>query len=100
MFTHCLFFKFINNLFLDYSLLNFLNIELKIKFRINEYLIIQFFSILVFFIFAKPVVDSIDHIKVSDLFRNSSSQLNLNYTRKSVIEIGILLLIFIFFFVF
>ena len=85
---------------LDYSLLNFLNIELKIKFRINEYLIIQFFSILVFFIFAKPVVDSIDHIKVSDLFRNSSSHLNLNYTRKSVIEIGILLLIFIFFFVF
>ena len=85
---------------LDYSLLNFLNIELKIKFRINEYLIIQFFSILVFFIFAKPVVDSIDHIKVSDLFRNSSSHLNLNYTRKSVIEIGILLLIFIFFFCF
>ena len=86
--------------FLDYSLLNFLNVELKIKFRINEYLIIQFFSILIFFIFAKPVVDSIDQIKVSSLFRNSSTHLNLNYTRKSVIEIVILLIIFCFLFLY
>merc|ERR1711991_9632 len=43
--------------FLDYSFLNFLNIDLKVKFKITEYLIIQFFSIIVFFIFAKPVVD-------------------------------------------
>ena len=84
--------------FIDYSFLNFLNIELKINFKITEYLIIQFFSIIVFFIFAKPVVDSIDQIKVANLFRNSSTHLNLNYTRKSVIEISTLLIIFVFFF--
>ena len=85
---------------LNYSLLNILNVELNIKFRINEYLIIQFFSILVFFIFAKPVVDSIDQIKVSNLFRNSVTHLNINFNRKSVIEISILLIFFIFFFCF
>tara|TARA_X000000950_G_scaffold277676_1_gene367431 strand:+ start:1320 stop:3809 length:2490 start_codon:yes stop_codon:yes gene_type:complete len=84
--------------FIDHSLLNFLNVELKIKFKFDEYLIIQFFSILVFFIFAKPVVDSIDQIKVAQLFRNSNTQLNLSFTRKSVLEISILLLIFIFLF--
>ena len=84
--------------FLDHSFLNFLNIELKVKFKITEYLIIQFFSIIVFFIFAKPVVDSIDQIKVTNLFRNSSTHLNLNYTRKSFIEISALLIIFVFFF--
>ncbi|MFL2661839.1 MAG: ABC transporter permease [Alphaproteobacteria bacterium] len=85
-------------LFLDSSLLNFLNIELNIKFKITEYLIIQFFSIVIFFIFAKPVVDSIDQIKIANLFRNSSTHLKLNYTTKSVIEIGILLTIFVSFF--
>ena len=75
-----------------------MNIELKVKFRINEYLIIQFFSILIFFIFAKPVVDCIDQIKVVNLFRNSSTHLNINYTRRSVIEISTLLILFIFFF--
>ena len=84
--------------FLNYSLLNILNIDLNIKFRINEYLIIQFFSILVFFIFAKPVVDSIDQIKVANLFRNSNTHLNINFNRKSVIEFSILLILFIFFF--
>ena len=84
--------------FLDHSFLNFLNIELNVKFKITEYLIIQFFSIIVFFIFAKPVVDSIDQIKVTNLFRNSSTHLNLNYTRKSFIEISALLIIFVFFF--
>ncbi len=84
--------------FIDYSFLNFLNIELKIKFEFFEYLIIQFFSFIVFFIFAKPVLDSIDQIKVADLFRNSFTHLNINYTRKSVFEISVLMLIFIFFF--
>ena len=86
--------------FLDYSFFNFLNIELNVKFKITEYLVIQFFSIIVFFIFAKPVVDSIDQIKVADLFRNSSTHLNLNFTRKSIIEISTLLTIFVFFFCF
>ena len=84
--------------FLDYSLLNILNFKLNIQFRINEYLMIQFFSILVFYIFAKPVVDSIDQIKVTNLFRNSSSHLNVNYTRRSIIEIRCFANIFIFFF--
>ena len=53
--------------FFDYSLLNFLNIKLKVKFNIYEYLMIQFFGIMLFFIFAKPVLDSVDQIKVSDL---------------------------------
>jgi putative ABC transport system permease protein len=82
--------------FVDYSFLNFLNIELKVRFKIYEYLIIQFFSIMLFFIFAKPVLDSVDQIKVSDLFRNSSTHLKLNYSRKSVLEIIAFLLIFIF----
>ena len=82
--------------FFDYSLLNFLNIELKVKFNIYEYLMIQFFSIMLFFIFAKPVLDSVDQIKVSDLFRNSSTYLNLNYRKKNLIEISAFLLIFIF----
>ena len=83
---------------LDYSLLNFLNIKLEIKFKIYEYLIIQFFSILVFFIFAKPVVDTLDQIKVASLFRNSRTHLNFIYDKKSAIEIITLLLIFVFFF--
>ncbi len=96
----CSLFTYIFSLFiislLDHSLLNFLNIQLKVKFKIYEYLIIQFFSILIFFIFAKPVLDSIDQIKVADLFRNSNTNLNLNYSRKSVLEISIFLLIFVF----
>ena len=71
--------------------------DLKIRFQINEYLIIQFFSILVFFIFAKPVIESIDQIKVANLFRNSKTNLNLSVTRKSLIEISVLLSIFFIF---
>ena len=81
-------------LLIDYSFLNFLNIDLKIKFEFYEYLIIQFFSVVVFFIFAKPVLDSVDQIKVADLFRNSMTHLNINYTGKSVFEISILMLTF------
>ena len=83
---------------LDQSLLKFLNIKLNIKFKLNEYLTIQFFSILVFFMFAKPVLDSIDKIKVTSLFKNSKTQLNLSLTRKSILEITSLFLIFIFLF--
>ena len=83
---------------LDNSLLKFLNVGLNVKFKINEYLTIQFFSILVFFIFAKPVLDSIDQIQVANLFKNSKTQLNLSLTRKSILEISSLLLIFIFLF--
>ena len=83
---------------LDQSLLKFLNIKLNIKFKLNEYLAIQFFSILVFFMFAKPVLDSIDKIKVTSLFKNSKTQLNLSLTRKSILEITSLFLIFIFLF--
>ncbi len=82
--------------FIDQSLLNFLKIELKVKFRIYEYLIIQFFSILIFFMFSKPVLDVIDQIKVADLFRNFDTHLNLNYSRRSILEISTLVLIFIF----
>ena len=83
---------------LDQSLLKFLNVELKIHFKLNEYLTIQFFSILVFFMFAKPVLDSIDQIKVASLFKNSKTNLNFSLTRKSILEITSLLLIFIFLF--
>ena len=84
--------------FLDQSLLKFLNVELKIKFKISEYFTIQFLSILVFFIFAKPVLDSIEQIKASNLFKNSKTHLNLSLTKKSVLEISSLLVIFIFLF--
>ena len=57
--------------FFDSNLLNFLNIKLKVKFEIYEYLIIQFFSIILFFIFAKPVLDGIDQVKIVELFKNS-----------------------------
>lgn len=96
----CSLFAYIFSLFiislLDHSFLNFLNIKLNVNFKIYEYLIIQFFSIIIFFIFAKPVLDSIDQIRVADLFRNSSTHLNLNYSRKSVLEMITFLLIFIF----
>ena len=48
--------------------------------------------------FAKPVLDSIDKIKVTSLFKNSKTQLNLSLTRKSILEITSLFLIFIFLF--
>ncbi len=84
--------------FIDHSLLNFLNIQLKVQFKIYEYLTIQFFSILIFFIFSKPVLDSIDQVKVADLFRNSNTHLDLKYSQRSVLEISTFALIFIFFF--
>ena len=59
--------------FIDHRFLNLLNIQLKVQFKIGEYLIILFFSILIFMIFSKPVLDSIDQVKVADLFRNSST---------------------------
>ena len=40
--------------------------------------------------------NKIDQIKEGDLFRNSITHLNLNYTQKSVLEISVFLLIFIF----
>ena len=80
----------------DSSFLSFLNIKLKVQFKIYEYLTIQFFSFIIFLIFAKPVLESVNQIKVSDLFRNSNTHLNLNYSRKSVLEISVLLIIFIF----
>ena len=58
----------------------------------------SFFQRLVFFIFSKPVIDSIDEIKVADLFRNSSTHLNLNYSRRSILQISTFVIIFIFFF--
>jgi putative ABC transport system permease protein len=84
--------------FLDNNILSFLNIELDVKFNFYELFLIQFFSIIIFFIFAKPVLDSIDSINVTDLFRNSSTQLNFSYSRKSIIEVSVLTLIFIFLF--
>jgi len=86
--------------FIDHRFLNLLNIELKVQFKIVEYLIILFFSILIFMIFSKPVLDSIDQVKVADLFRNSSTHLNLNYNRRSILQISTFVLIFIFFFCF
>ncbi len=86
--------------FFNNSLLNFLNIESKIIFRVKEYFIIQFFSIIIFFIFAKPVLNCIDQIKVADLFRNSNSNLDFYYTKKSGFETGIFLSIFILLFCF
>ncbi len=80
----------------DYSFLKFLDIKLEATFSLNEYLIILFFIFIVFFIFAKPVLDSIDQIKVADLFRNSSTHLNLKYSKKSILEISIFLIIFVF----
>lgn len=84
--------------FFDYSLLSFLNIKFQVNFKIQEYLIIQLFSFFIFFIFAKPVIDSIEQIKVSDLFRNSKTNFNLKYKKKNLFEIFSYLLIFIFLF--
>ena len=81
--------------FIDISVLNVLKIELEPIFKINELLLIKGFSFIIFFIFAKPLIESIEKMKVVDLFRNSNTQLNLNYTRKSVLETCIFILIFI-----
>ena len=44
------------------------------------------------------MLDSVDQIKVANLFRNSSTNKKLNYSRRSVLEISSFVLIFIFFF--
>lgn len=82
--------------FFENSLLNILNININPNFEIQEYLIIPIFSIIIFFIFAKPVLNSIEQIKVSDLFRNSNTNLKLNYNKSSLLKIFTSLMIFIF----
>ena len=95
----CSFISYILGLFIissfNHFFLSSFNIDLDIKFKIHEFLTIHFFSIIIFFAFAKPVLNSIDQVRVADLFRNSSSNLNLNYNRKSILEIFTFLLIFI-----
>ena len=95
----CSLISYIFGLFLislcDNILANFLKIRLKVEFKIFEFLVIQFFSMIIFLIFAKPALDTIDQIKVRNLFRNSNSNLSFNYNRKSLSEIVIFLLIFI-----
>ncbi len=81
--------------FFDNILSNLLKIELKVEFKIYEFLVIQFFSAVIFLIFAKPALDTINQIKVRNLFRNSNSNLSFNYNRKSISEMVIYLLIFI-----
>ena len=82
--------------FIDTSLLNILKINLNPAFEINEYLVVQGFSLMIFFIFAKPVLTVIEKIRVVDLFRNSNTHLNLTYSRRSIIEISIFILLFFF----
>ncbi len=95
----CSFITYIFGLFLisffDNILSNLLKIKLKVEFKIYELLVIQFFSAVIFLIFAKPALDTIDQIKVINLFRNSNSNLSFNYNRKSLSEMVIFLLIFI-----
>ncbi len=85
---------FVISLF-DNILSNFLKIELKAEFKIYEFLIIQFFSVIIFLIFGKPTLDTINQIKVRNLFKNSSTNLNFNFNRKSILEMFVFLLIFI-----
>ncbi len=96
----CSLFAYILSVFIisifDQSLLNFLNIKFTVKFKIYEYLTIQFYSFLIFLIFAKPVLENIDQIKIADLFRNSNTNIKLNYNKKSFLEISFYLFIFIF----
>ena len=82
----------------DNVLSNLLKIELQVKFNIYEYLIVLFFSLFIFLIYAKPTFDTINQIKVRNLFRNSSSNLKLNYNKNSLLEMTIFLIIFITFF--
>ena len=79
----------------DNVLSNLLKIELQVKFNIYEYLIVLFFSLFIFLIFSKPTFDTVNQIKVRNLFRNSNSNLNLNYNRSSLAEMTIFLIIFI-----
>ena len=70
----------------DNVLSNLLKIELQVKFNIYEYLIVLFFSLFIFLIYAKPTFDTINQIKVRNLFRNSNSNLKLNYNKNSLLE--------------
>ena len=85
---------FIISLF-DNVLSNLLKIELQVKFNLYEYLIVLFFSLFIFLIFAKPTFDTINQIKVRNLFKNSNSNLKLNYNKNSLLEMTIFLIIFI-----
>ncbi len=95
----CSFLSYIVSLLLislfDNILLNLIKIQLKAEFKIYEYLIIQFFSVIIFLIFGKPALDTINQIKVRNLFRNSNTNLSLQYNRRSLTEMVIFLLIFI-----
>ena len=48
----------------DNVLSNLLKIELQVKFNIYEYLIVLFFSLFIFLIYAKPTFDTINQIKL------------------------------------
>ena len=75
-------------------ILDIFNFKLSATFNIFE---CQQFNLLesLLFIFAKPVLDLIDKIKVVDLFRNSKSQLNIHYNKKLNLQIFTWLLFFV-----
>ena len=97
--TICSLISYVLGVFIIFSFnnffLSFIDIDLNIKFNIYECLTIQFFSLIIFFAFARPVFRSIDQVRVADLFRNSFTNLNLNYNKESVLEFFCCLLIFI-----
>ena len=76
--------------FLDHSFLNFLNIQLTIKFQIYEYMIIQFFSVLIFFIFAKdvPPYDFFEFTEflISNTFKTSSFSFGSIFFNSSILR--------------
>ncbi len=78
------------------SFLQTFDINLKPEFKMREYILILGFSLMIFFIFANPVFEIINTINVSDLFRNSTTNLNFKYSRMTIYKISILLILFIF----
>lgn len=80
--------------FLDNNFLNNLKVSINPTFNMNEYFLVQGFSIIIFFIFAKPVIEIIEKVQVTDLFRNSTTYLSLDYSRKTIVKICIHVLIF------
>ena len=84
--------------FFNPNLLNNLEIYLEPKFKINEFIFVFCFSITIFLIFTKPVLNVIDEVKISDLFRNSSTNLYLNYKKSTILKITFFLFLFVCFF--
>lgn len=81
--------------FYDPAFIKSLNINFSPKFKLEEYVLLQVFSMLIFFIFGNPILEIVEKISVVELFRNSSTNPIIYYSKKMLIKISFLVCIFL-----